>query len=484
MAGRNPDYIPPLHKALIPVFILIFLLAFNVILIYQDSSTDGSNQLILMFCAAVAALIGVSEGFSWEQIESGIIQNISSTMQAVIILLLIGALAGAWMLSGIVPAMIYYGLKFINPTYFLAATCFICTLVSVSTGSSWSTTATVGIALFGVGKALGYHEALVAGTVISGAYFGDKISPLSETTNMAAAMAEVPLFNHVKYMLWTTIPSITISLLIYFIIGFNYNADTNLQEVQEVITSIENTFNITPLLFLVPIIVIALITKKMPAIPALLIGTFLGALFALIFQKNILLQMADPSLPRYEAFYKIIVDAMTIQTQIPAENSLLKTLLSSSGMSGMLSTVWLIIAAMMFGGVMDACNFLKSITVHILKLAKKPSSLISATILSCISTNVLASEQYLSILLPGRMYKDAYKKMGLAGENLSRSLEDGGTVTSALVPWNTCGAYQSSVLGVATAAYAPYAFFNIISPFMSIIFAIFKIKIKKLATKD
>ncbi|MCO5248073.1 MAG: Na+/H+ antiporter NhaC [Chitinophagales bacterium] len=477
--NTEKELIPAFYKAMIPVVILVTLLSIDVIFIYKDSATDGSIQLILIFSAAIAAVIGINEGFSWEKIETGIVKSISTTTQAIIILLLIGALAGAWMLSGIVPAMIYYGLKLLNPAFFLFAACVICSLVSVSTGSSWSTVATVGIALFAVGKTLGYHEGLIAGAIISGAYFGDKVSPLSETTNMAAAVAETDLFTHVKYMLWTNIPNIFITLMIYLAIGWNFDVAVDMTDIEGLLVDLQSTFYISPILFVVPALVILLIVKKTPAIPALMIGTILGAVCAIVFQQNLMALLSEKGVNIYAEYYRIIVDAMTVGINIPTENTLLDGLLSSSGMSGMLSTVWLIIAAMMFGGTMEACNFLKSITIKILKWAKTDTSLITATVFSSISTNIIASDQYLSILIPGRMYVDAYKERGLAPENLSRSLEDGGTVTSVLVPWNTCGAYQSSVLGIPTLAFAPYCFYNIISPIMSITYSALKIKIKK-----
>ncbi len=479
MNPKQSVHTPPLYKALIPVVVLIVLMGFNVILVYQEASIDGSNQFILIFCAAVAALTGVTEGFTWNEIEKGIVKSVSSSAQAIIILLLIGALTGSWLISGIVPAMVYYGLQILDPAYFLFLACLICSVVSVATGSSWSTAATIGIALLGVGRALGFHDAWVAGAVISGAYFGDKISPLSETTNMAAAMAGVPLFSHIRYMLYTTVPSILIALLLYFIIGWNTESVVSLSNIDQILYDLKETFYISPILFLVPVLVILLIARKMPAIPALLIGVLLGAVFAFIFQKELLWSLSNHPEMRPETYYRVIMDALTVQTEIASENVLLHDLLSSSGMSGMLGTVWLILTAMMFGGTMDACNFLKSITDSILRFVKSESSLVTATVASCVSTNVLASEQYLSIIIPGKMYKDAYQRKGLAPENLSRSLEDGGTVTSALIPWNTCGAYQSTVLGVGTFAYAPFCFFNLISPLMSIIYSVFKIKIKR-----
>lgn len=479
MTKNQTQHIPSLYKALIPVVFLITLLGINVILVYKDAAIDGSNQLILMISALVAAIVGFSEGFSWEDIESGIVQGISSTTPAIMILLLIGALTGAWMLSGIVPAMIYYGLQIMHPSYFLVATCLICSLVSLAVGSSWSTVATVGIALFGVGKALGFYEPLVAGAIISGAYFGDKISPMSDTTNLASAMTGTPLFSHIKYMLYTTTPSYILTLIIFFVIGLNFTAKTEVTNIDVLLVQLKSIFNITPLLFIVPAIVIILIVKKMPAIPALMIGALLGALFALIFQGKVIHLLSPGNGSLFYSNYKVIMDSMTVSVQIPTENELLKSLLSSNGMSGMLNTVWLIISAMMFGGILESCNFLKSITLKILALVKSETSLVSATVLSCISTNVLASDQYLSIVIPGRMFNEAYKEYGLAPENLSRTLEDSGTVTSVLVPWNTCGAYQASVLGVATLSFAPFCFFNIISPIMTILYSAFKIKIKR-----
>jgi NhaC family Na+:H+ antiporter len=479
MTKNQAQHIPSIYKAMIPVVFLISLLGVNVILVYKDASINGSNQFILMLSALVAAIVGISEGFTWEDIEDGIVKGIGSTTPAILILLLIGALTGAWMISGIVPAMIYYGLQIMHPSYFLVATCIICSLVSLAIGSSWSTVATVGIALFGVGKALGFHEPMIAGAIISGAYFGDKISPMSDTTNLASAMTDTPLFSHIKYMMYTTTPSYILTLIIFFVIGLNYTTKSQLTDIDVILVQLKSIFHITPLLFIAPFIVIVLIVKKMPAIPALMIGTLLGVLTALIFQGNVIHLLSTSTESVFHSNYKVIMDSLTVSVQIPTEDELLKSLLTSKGMAGMLNTVWLIISAMMFGGILESCNFLKSITLKILNLVKTETSLISATVLSCISTNILASDQYLSIVIPGRMFNEAYKEYGLASENLSRTLEDSGTVTSVLVPWNTCGAYQASVLGVATLAFAPYCFFNIISPIMTIIYSAFKIKIKR-----
>lgn len=472
--------IPALSKALIPVIFLIVMLSVNVIGIYGDSAILGSNQMILILAAGVAALVGYTEGFRWKEMEAGISASITATAPAIVILLLIGALAGTWMLSGIVPAMIFYGLKILSPVIFLFAACIICSMVSVASGSSWSTVATVGIAIFGIGKALGFHEPLVAGAIISGAYFGDKVSPLSDTTNLAAAMAKTDLFRHISYLMNTTIPSYIIALIIFLLIGFNTKAGGTAEEIDAALAALKSTFYISPILFLVPLAVIILIVKKVPAIPSLLVGILLGALFAILFQSHLIGQIITDADNTFQMYYRAIMDAMTISVEIPSNNELLSGLLSSKGMTGMLGTIWLIIAAMVFGGIMEACGFLKSITLSFLKLVHTDASLVGATTATCISVNVLASDQYLSIVIPGKMFADAYKERGLAPENLSRTLEDSGTVTSVLIPWNTCGAYQSGILGVSTFAYLPYCFFNLLSPLMTILFAALKIRIARL----
>ncbi len=474
---------PTLAVALIPVIFLLVALGINVIGVFGNSALDGSNQFILLLAAAVAAIVGVRQGFKFSDILAGIEKSVSSTTGAILILLLIGSLSGSWMISGVVPAMIYYGLKILSPEIFLPATAIICALVSVSTGSSWGTTATVGIALVGIGKALGVSEAIVAGAVISGAYFGDKISPLSDTTNLAPAMAGTDLFTHIRYMMLTTVPSFTIALILFVIIGLNLDATGEVSNIQPILSELDAMFNLTPWLFLVPALVIGLIVAKMPALPAILIGTLAGALFAYIFQQDLLLTFTETGSLDWKNTYQILMDSFTVDMVYDAQHPILSELLGSGGMSGMLNTIWLIIAAMTFGGVMEACGFLAAISAALLTLAKGTASLIATTAGTCVFVNVTAADQYLAIVVPGRMYADAYRKKGLAPENLSRTLEDSGTVTSVLIPWNTCGAYQSGVLQVDTAAYLPYAFFNYISPLMTLAFAIFNIKIKRLVTK-
>lgn len=467
-----------LWMALIPIIYLVLQLAFNVYL-YGDDSLGGANQMALIMAAAVAGLIGMRLKFSWETMMKGMVKSISSVMSSIFILLLIGALAGTWLISGVVPGMIYYGLEVLSPEIFLFACCIVTALVSLATGSSWSTIATVGIALLGIGKALGFSEAIVAGAIISGAYFGDKISPLSDTTNLAPAMAGTDLFTHIRYMLYTTVPTFTICLIIFLIIGLR-DTGAAIADVDTIQDVLKSKFTINPLLFLVPALVIFMIVKKVPAVPTLLAGTLFGGLYAMVFQPGIIEEVSGISGNYLQASYVSVMNAMTTDVAITTGNATMDSLLSTGGMYGMLNTIWLILCAMIFGGVMETCGFLERISRAVLKGAKSTFGLFAATAGTCIGFNVTASDQYLAIVVPGRMYADAFKKKGLAPENLSRTLEDTGTVTSVLVPWNTCGATQSAVLGVSTWAYLPYCFFNIISPFMTLFFALFSIKIRQL----
>ena len=513
----------PYLLALLPILFLIGLLSINVYL-YGDDSLGGSNQLALLFSGALAAIIGILYGNNWKDILEGISKSIKSVTPSIIILLLIGSLAGTWLISGIVPAMIYYGLQILNPEIFLFATAIITAIVSLSTGSSWSTIATIGIALLGIGQALGLPVGLIGGAIISGAYFGDKMSPLSDTTNLAPAMAGTDLFTHIRYMMYTTIPSFIITLIIFLVIGFNYSTDISSEHINQMLNILSNTFTITPLLFIVPLLVIILIVKKVPAIPSLFIGVLLGALFAIIFQPHIVIskEVSGETESTINSTYKGIINSMSIKTDLEETNNKINdiipvkykskngeqlemkfsetmilgevdakhpavlesknrgNLLKSAGMYGMLNTIWLIICAMIFGGILEVTGLLKRIAEPIINYAKSTGSLVATTTGTCIFFNITASDQYISIVVPGRMFADSYKEKGLAPENLSRTLEDSGTVTSVLIPWNTCGATQSAVLGVATLSYLPYCFFNLISPIMTIIYAYLGIKIKKL----
>ncbi|UII29301.1 Na+/H+ antiporter NhaC [Fulvivirga maritima] len=470
---------PSLLLSFVPIVFLILLLAANVAIFGEDASY-GPNQMALIFAAALGGILSITLNYSWDEVLDGIVKSISSAMSAILILLMIGALAGSWLISGVVPAMIYYGLDILNPTIFLFAACIVSAVVSIATGSSWSTTATIGIALMGIGQALGLSPGIIAGAVISGAYFGDKMSPLSDTTNLAPAMAGTDLFTHIKYMLFTTGPTMIITLTIFLIWGFTIDSDTAINSVGEVQTAIASEFNINLLLFIVPATVILLIVKKVPALPALLIGTLLACVFALIFQPQAIQAVAEVDVYNVESGYKALMKAMFTEIQLTTGNEMVDSLLSSSGMQGILPTVWLIICAMIFGGVMEGNNMLKVIAASIIKLAHSTGSLVASTAGTCITFNLTASDQYIAIVVPGRMFSSEFKERGLAPENLSRTLEDSGTVTSVLVPWNTCGAYQSTTLGVATVSYLPYCFFNLLSPFMTILFAYANIKIRRI----
>ncbi|KAB5491852.1 Na+/H+ antiporter NhaC [Flagellimonas hadalis] len=467
-----------IFQALIPVFALVAMLAYNVF-VFGDNALSGSNQFILLMGGAVAAIVGFFNKVSYEQMIDEVAENVRSTTGALLILLMVGALSGTWLVSGIIPAMIYYGLQILNPTIFLAACVIICAIISVATGSSWTTSATVGIALIGIGDALGISLGMTAGAVLSGAYFGDKMSPLSDTTNLAPAMAGGDLFSHIRYMALTTTPTIIITLVVFIIMGFTIDT-TGDADTSSILTNIGATFNINGWLFLVPLAVIFLIVKKAPPLMALLVGTLLGGLFALIFQPDIVATIGGSSQLTFESAYKGILNAITVDTQIATQDPALNDLFSSGGMSGMLGTIWLIVCAMVFGGIMDGIGALERITESLLKLAKTTFGLFASTVGSCLALNITASDQYLAIVVPGKMFSKAYAERGLAPENLSRSLEDSGTVTSVLVPWNTCGAYHSGVLGVGVGEYFFYAIFNWLSPFMTLLFAAFKIKIKQL----
>ena len=467
-----------LFAALFPILLLIALLTFNVL--FFDDTLSGANQIALMLAASVAGLIAHRLGFRWAKIRDKIVTTIGSAMPSILILLLIGSLAGTWMISGVVPVMIYYGLDIINPKLFLFTAVVVSAIVSVATGSSWSTIATIGVALLGIGKAIGLSEAVVAGAIISGAYFGDKMSPLSDTTNLAPAMAGTDLFTHIRYMVYTTVPSLLISLIIFLVIGFNSNFSFAMENVGTVKTAIEGTFNTSPLLFLVPIILLTIIILKVPPLPALLAGTLLGGIFAVIFQPEIVKDVAGIAENYTKASYISVMQAMFGDVTLVTTDENVNELLSTSGMRGMLDTVWLILSAMVFGGVMESAGLLQRITRPIVKYAKSTGSLVASTVGTCLFFNTTASDQYIAIVVPGRMYRKTYEEKGLKPEVLSRTLEDSGTMTSVLIPWNTCGATQSRVLGVATTDYLPYAFFNIISPFMTILFAYLNIKIRRL----
>ncbi len=462
-------------ESLIPVILLMALLAFNIFVKDGEWLGEYSNQLILVIGGVFAALIGIKNKVSFKKMYQEVLENFKSVFTPIMILFLVGALAGTWLISGIIPAMVYYGLQVLSPEIFLPASVVISAIISIATGSSWTTSATVGIALVGIGSALGIPTGMIAGAVISGAYFGDKMSPLSDTTNLAPAMAGTDLFTHIKYMSFTTIPTILITLLFFTFLSISIETTGN-ADVSELLKTIEQTFNITPLIFIVPIVVIALILFKTKPLIALSTGVILAAVFSIIFQPEILNQLSGN-------IFKSITNSILSDTAIITDNEKLNDLFSSGGMKGMLWTIYLIICAMIFGGVMDAIGALSRITKSLLKLGNSIFGLFTTTVISCLGLNTIASDQYLAIVIPGKMFKKAYQDKNLAPENLSRTLEDSGTVTSVLIPWNTCGAYQAGVLGVDVGDYFIYAIFNWLSPFTTLLFAAFKIKIRTLTNK-
>ncbi|WP_040253831.1 Na+/H+ antiporter NhaC [Psychroserpens mesophilus] len=465
-----------IYEALIPVVILMGLLAYNIFFVDGQEWLGGyTNQLILLMGGFVAMIGGLMNKVPLKLMVKEVWENIKSIIVPIIILLLVGALAGTWLVSGVIPAMVYYGLQVLSPEIFLPASVVIAAVISIATGSSWTTSATVGIALVGIGTALGIHPGMIAGAVISGAYFGDKMSPLSDTTNLAPAMAGTDLFTHIRYMTITTVPTILITLIVFAVISMNIDT-TGSADISNLLNTINNTFNISPWLFLVPAAVIALILLKTKPLIALGTGVVLAGIFSFIFQPDILNNLS-------ESKFGAIINSILTDTAIETDNEKLNDLFSAGGMNGMLWTIYLILCAMVFGGIMDAIGALARITQALLSVATTIFGLFFSTVVSCLGLNAIASDQYLALVIPGKMFKKAYEDRGLAPENLSRTLEDSGTVTSVLIPWNTCGAYQSGVLGVPVVDYFFYAIFNWLSPFMTLIFAAFSIKIKQLVKK-
>ena len=465
-----------LLESLVPVLILMSLLAYNIFFVEgQEWFGRYTNQYILLMGGLVAAAVGFWNKVPLSRMIFEVWENWKSIFVPIMILFLVGALAGTWLVSGIIPAMVYYGLQVLSPDIFLPASVIIAAIISIATGSSWTTSATVGIALVGIGSALGIPTGMIAGAVISGAYFGDKMSPLSDTTNLAPAMAGTDLFTHIKYMAYTTVPTIIVTLIVFAILSGTINT-TGSADISDLLATIDNTFHISPWLFLVPGIVIAMILLKTKPLIALGIGVLLAAFFAFIFQSDVLTSLSDSN-------FKAVINAVFTDTNIETDNDKLSELFSSGGMNGMLWTIFLIICAMVFGGVMDAIGALAKITKSLLAVASSVFGLFASTVLSCLGLNAIASDQYLAIVIPGKMFKNAFEDKGLAPENLSRTLEDSGTVTSVLIPWNTCGAYQSSVLGVSVSDYFVYAIFNYLSPFTTLLFAALNIKIRELVKK-
>ncbi|MDR2139276.1 MAG: sodium:proton antiporter [Tannerella sp.] len=474
----NPRKIPSLCLSLAPVATLTGLLAVTI-RIFGSDAMEGASQLALLAASAVCSLLAMTCcGVCWKSIETAIVRNITSVSPALLILLLIGALSGSWMVGGVIPTLIYYGVRMIHPDFFLASTCVICAFVSLMTGSSWTTVATLGIALAGIGKVQGFSEGWIAGAIISGAYFGDKISPLSDTTVLAASVTGTPLFRHIRYMLITTIPSLALALLIYLTAGLTHTSAPS-AKIDEFATALTQTYHITPWLLLVPLLMGVMIVGKAPPVITLFVSMTAGGLAALVFQPDLLHRIAGPETSGIASTYKGLLQTFYDQTRMHTENELLNGLTVTRGMAGMLNTVWLILCAMCFGGAMTAGGMLTGITSAFLRCMKRRTSMVASTVFSGVFLNVCTADQYLSIILSGNMFGDTFRKKGYESRLLSRSVEDGATVTSPLIPWNTCGVTQSHVLQIDTLTYLPYCFFNLFSPLMSILVAMTGYRIKK-----
>lgn len=442
---------PPFGISLLPVFLLIALLAAAV------GAMDGTGHVPLILSTALAAGLAFWKiGVPWRKLESGMRQGVDSGMQAILILLIVGLMIGIWIAAGVVPLLIHYGLLLLAPSYFLVATCVICAAVSLATGSSWSTSATVGLALIGVGNTLAIDPGMTAGAVISGAYFGDKMSPLSDTTNLAPAISGSELFAHIRHMVYTTAPALALALIAYAVLGLRVetSAAATSANYEQLTAALADTFHLSPLLLLAPAVVLGLVIRKVPAIPAMMGGVLAGIVLFLTVQ---------------DGSFAIALDALYSGYNSTTGVDAVDNLLSRGGLTSMLDTVALIVCALAFGGVMEASGMLSSLAHGILSLARSTGSLIAVTLASCIGMNIVTSDQYISIVIPGRMYRSAYRQRGLHPKNLSRALEDSATMTSPLVPWNTCGAYMAGVLGVATGAYLPYAFVNLAVPAISLV---------------
>lgn len=478
-----PETRPSILLSLIPIGVMVVLLFFTIQIFGSDALSGGSQVVLLLTTACCSALSMFFCHVKWKKIEEAICSNILGVATALLILLLIGALSGSWMVSGVVPTLIYYGVQLLSPTFFLATSCIICAIVSVMTGSSWTTIATIGIALMGIGDAQGFEPGWIAGAIISGAYFGDKISPLSDTTVLASTVTHTPLFSHIRYMLITTVPSILITLLIFAVAGFLHDkADS--ESMAAFAESLKGTFHISVWLLAVPVLTGVLIAKRISPIITLFLSSTMAGLFALFFQPDLICQIARAETisasSQFKGLFQVWYGPTSLETGIETLNSLVAT----RGMAGMMNTVWLIICAMCFGGAMTASGMLETITSVFLRFMKKRASMVASTVFAGLTLNVCTADQYISIILTGDMFKEIYRKKGFESRLLSRTTEDAVTVTSVLIPWNTCGMTQATVLGVPTFTYLPYCFFNLISPLMSILIAIIGFKINQYHEKN
>lgn len=458
---------PSLLDALIPIAALVAMLAMSVYLFGSDSSY-GPNQIVLTMGAAIASIVAVKNGYKWFDLQKAMIAGISTAMVAILILLAVGALIGTWLMAGTVPSLIYFGMQILSPQWFYAATCLICAIAALATGSSWTVAGTLGVALIGVSMGLGLSAAAAAGAIISGAYFGDKMSPLSDTTNLAPAVAGTDIFSHIRHMAWTTGPSFTIALFLFAIVGLGAESQADSSALQTLMATLDQNFNITMFALLPLAVVLYMAYKKVPPLPTILFGALLGGVLAVFLQPEGVVRFADsPDLSRGMAMLKGVWLAMSdgyVSTTGVAE---VDDLLTRGGMSSMLVTIWLIVTALAFGGVLEHTGMLKRMIDAALNRAKTTGSLVMTVIFSCIGINIVAADQYIAIVLPGKMYRAEFAHRKLDPKNLSRVIEDSGTLTSPLVPWNTCGAYMAATLGVATLAYLPFVFFNLINPLVS-----------------
>lgn len=459
--------------ALIPLSVLVMMLAI-VIKLFGADAIEGGSQVSLLVASSVAAVVAIVLcGCKWSSLESAIVENMQTSASAIIILLLIGAVSSTWMLSGVVPTLMCYGLRIIHPKVFLGVACLICAVVSIATGSSWTTIATIGVALMGIGEAEGYSEGWVAGAIISGAYFGDKMSALSDTTVLASSTVKVPLFDHIKYMSITTVPSFLIALVLFFGVSLTHTADSP-REIAELIEVLHSSFNISPWLLLVPVVTMVLIMRKLPALITLFVSVVMACVAMVVAQPDIVTAVGGEG--DYSLFRGLLISC-SASTAIDTGNATINELVATSGMQGMLQTIWLVLCAMCFGGVMSGSGMLTSLTQLFVRFVHRTSSIVASTLATGIFCNLVTADQYISIIITGNTFRGLYSKRGLEPRLLSRSVEDTATVTSVLVPWNSCGMAQSTVLGVATLTYLPYCIFNLVSPLMSLIVAIVGYKI-------
>ena len=475
---KQPTRLPSPLLSLIPILVLVALL-FVTIRTFGSDALSGGSQVVLLTATALCCVIAMTYSrVSWQTLEHAMVNNITGVATALLILLIIGALSGSWMISGVVPTLIYYGMQIIHPNFFLTSTCLICAIVSVMTGSSWTTIATIGIALLGIGQAQGFEEGWIAGAIISGAYFGDKISPLSDTTVLASSVTGTPLFKHVRYMLITTVPSLLIALIIFTVAGLTHEATAG-EQIAQYAAGLSQTFHISLWLLLVPFITGILIAKKVPSLITLFVSAAMAGICALIFQPHLLHEIAGAETNGLQSAFKGLLITFYGSTSVETGNAALNDLVATRGMGGMMSTIWLILCAMCFGGAMTASGMLQSLTSVFLRFMNRTVGLVASTVASGLSMNICTADQYISIILTGNMFKDIYKQKGYESCLLSRTVEDSTTVTSVLVPWNSCGMTQATILGVPTLTYLPYCFFNLVSPFMSILIAALGYKIIK-----